>query len=48
MKLHCSAGIATYPADAEDASTLYQFSDGALYWAKRRASSARAASTPTG
>ena len=34
MKLHCSAGIATYPADAEDASTLYQFSDGALYWAK--------------
>ncbi len=34
MKLHCSAGIATYPADAEDAATLHQFSDGALYWAK--------------
>ena len=34
MELHSSAGIATYPADAEDAATLHQFSDGALYWAK--------------
>jgi diguanylate cyclase (GGDEF)-like protein len=34
--LSCSAGIATYPADAEDASSLCQLTDGALYWAKRR------------
>ena len=36
MDLTCSAGIATYPADAEDASSLCQHADGALYWAKRR------------
>ncbi len=33
---HCSAGIATYPADADDASSLFRFADGALYWAKRQ------------
>ena len=36
MALSCSAGIATYPADAEDASSLCKLADGALYWAKRQ------------
>jgi diguanylate cyclase (GGDEF)-like protein len=36
MELSCSAGIAIYPADAEDASSLCQRANGALYWAKRR------------
>jgi diguanylate cyclase (GGDEF)-like protein len=32
----CSAGIASYPADADDASRLCKLADGALYWAKRQ------------
>jgi diguanylate cyclase (GGDEF)-like protein len=35
LELSCSAGLATYPGDAEEASTLCQLADGALYWAKR-------------
>jgi diguanylate cyclase (GGDEF)-like protein len=34
--LSCSAGVATYPDDAEDASSLCQLAEGALHWAKRR------------
>jgi diguanylate cyclase (GGDEF)-like protein len=36
MKLSFSAGVATYPDDAQDASHLCQLADGTLYWAKRR------------
>jgi diguanylate cyclase (GGDEF)-like protein len=36
LGLSCSAGIATFPADAEDASSLCKLADGALYWAKRQ------------
>jgi diguanylate cyclase (GGDEF)-like protein len=35
LKLSCSAGVACFPADAENASALCQRADGALYWAKR-------------
>ena len=34
-RLSCSAGVATHPADAPDASGLLEVADGALYWAKR-------------
>jgi diguanylate cyclase (GGDEF)-like protein len=36
IDLSCSAGVAAYPDDAEDASSLCQLAEGALYWAKRR------------
>jgi diguanylate cyclase (GGDEF)-like protein len=35
IQLSCSAGVASYPSDASDAARLFQFADGALYWAKR-------------
>jgi diguanylate cyclase (GGDEF)-like protein len=34
-ELSCSAGIASYPTDADNAAALLQLSEGALYWAKR-------------
>jgi diguanylate cyclase (GGDEF)-like protein len=33
--LTCSAGVAVYPFDADNADALLQLSEGALYWAKR-------------
>ncbi len=35
FELSASGGVAAYPDDAEDPSTLYQLADSALYWAKR-------------
>jgi diguanylate cyclase (GGDEF)-like protein len=35
FQLSCSAGVAAFPADAEEASALCQLADGALDWAKR-------------
>ena len=35
LRLSCSAGVASFPNDAGDASGLCQRADGALYWAKR-------------
>jgi EAL domain-containing protein (putative c-di-GMP-specific phosphodiesterase class I) len=34
-ELTCSSGVAVYPVDADDASSLLQLAEGALYWAKR-------------
>ncbi len=34
-ELGCSAGVAVYPVDADNAGTLLQLAEGALYWAKR-------------
>lgn len=36
IDVSCSAGVAAYPDDAEDASSLCQLAEGALHWAKRR------------
>ncbi|HEY7151837.1 MAG TPA: EAL domain-containing protein [Solirubrobacterales bacterium] len=36
IELSCSAGVAAYPDDAEDASNLCQLAEAALHWAKRR------------
>src|SRR5829696_3041561 len=33
--LSCSAGVASYPADAVDAGRLLELADGAMYWSKR-------------
>ncbi len=33
--LSCSAGVAVFPVDSDDAGTLLQLAEGALYWAKR-------------
>jgi diguanylate cyclase (GGDEF)-like protein len=34
-ELSCSAGVAVYPVDADNAAALLQLAEGALYWAKR-------------
>lgn len=34
-ELSCSAGVAIFPVDSDDAATLLQLAEGALYWAKR-------------
>ena len=34
-ELSCSAGVAVFPVDADNAGTLLQLAEGALYWAKR-------------
>jgi diguanylate cyclase (GGDEF)-like protein len=34
-ELTCSAGVAVYPVDADNAPALLQLAEGALYWAKR-------------
>jgi diguanylate cyclase (GGDEF)-like protein len=34
-ELSSSAGVAVYPVDADNAGTLLQLAEGALYWAKR-------------
>jgi diguanylate cyclase (GGDEF)-like protein len=34
-ELTCSSGIAVFPTDADNASSLLQLAEGALYWAKR-------------
>ena len=34
-ELSCSAGVAVYPVDADNAGALLQLAEGALYWAKR-------------
>jgi diguanylate cyclase (GGDEF)-like protein len=34
-ELTCSAGVAVYPTDADNAGSLLQLAEGALYWAKR-------------
>jgi diguanylate cyclase (GGDEF)-like protein len=36
LELSCSAGVAGFPDDADDASTLCHLAEGALDWAKRR------------
>ncbi len=34
-ELSCSAGVSVYPVDADNAGSLLQLAEGALYWAKR-------------
>jgi diguanylate cyclase (GGDEF)-like protein len=34
-ELTCSAGVSVYPVDADNANSLLQLAEGALYWAKR-------------